>query len=252
MVKFDSRGNLKFAVQAGSVNGDCAYSIAIDSKDFVYIVGYAGGTIDGQPWPKIETTYDMIFIQKYDSNGQRLWTRLSGAVTDINTMESNFGYGVRMGTHLDQETPLLTGIVTASSSSGRRYDSVLRMYDSAGNILWAKQASCGLTCSVSAYALAVSNSTGAATIAGAAFGPYGAQKYIGGGDYVLAQFPGDEITNQAAQPEWVVEGGSDSLDRANAVVLNQKTGDIFITGSIQVVSKPYIVTDMFVAKATQN
>lgn len=233
--------------------GDSGRAVAVDAQDFVYVLGYAGGPIDGQPWPTTELTYNMICLQKYDQYGSRLWTRLSGAANDILTMENNFGNALLVQQVGNSGNPVLTGSVTASSSTGRRSDSILRMYDPAGNELWAQQSSCGDACSLSPNGLALVNGT-AAVIAGTATGSYSGQPFVGGSsDYFLAQFAsnGDGGSQQTA-PTWVAEGGGDQADRANAVTACPVSGNVFVTGSITTRTKPYTIADVFVAKYTAS
>ncbi|HTM65243.1 MAG TPA: T9SS type A sorting domain-containing protein [Flavipsychrobacter sp.] len=82
LVKYDANGNLQWAKNLGQTARDAAYDIAVDSMDNLYVTGtfnYTG--IFGN-----DTFYtvghDDIFVNKYDSNGNHIWTVTAGGVTN--------------------------------------------------------------------------------------------------------------------------------------------------------------------------
>lgn len=82
LVKYDANGNLQWAKNLGQTARDGAYDIAVDSMDNLYVTGtfnYTG--IFGN-----DTFYtaghDDIFVNKYDSNGNHIWTVTAGGVTN--------------------------------------------------------------------------------------------------------------------------------------------------------------------------
>jgi hypothetical protein len=71
VVKFDAAGNLLWTRQFGTAGSDIAYAIAKDASGNVYLAGGTTGNLDGITNPEGE----MGFVLKYDSQGNRQWTR---------------------------------------------------------------------------------------------------------------------------------------------------------------------------------
>ena len=70
--------------QLGSSEGDYAEGVFADSTGNAYITGLTRGSLDGNP----NAGELDIFLAKYDTNGNKLWTRQLG------TSESDSGLGV--------------------------------------------------------------------------------------------------------------------------------------------------------------
>ncbi|TGL60486.1 SBBP repeat-containing protein [Leptospira sarikeiensis] len=74
--KFNSNGVRQWTRQLGALNKDTsATGIASDSSGNVYITGYTTGNLDNQ----ILIMRTNMFVVKYNSNGEKLWTRLRAA-----------------------------------------------------------------------------------------------------------------------------------------------------------------------------
>jgi hypothetical protein len=61
----------------GTPYNEAGRSIAMDSNDNIFITGWAKGDLDGKA---NAGSYD-IFIAKYHTNGNKLWTQLLGTPT---------------------------------------------------------------------------------------------------------------------------------------------------------------------------
>jgi len=86
IVKYDANGNKQWTKLLGVIErGTMGADIAIDSADNCYIVGYTNGNLDGQTL----TGGNDAFIVKYDTNGNKQWTKLLGAAKS-----STFGEGI--------------------------------------------------------------------------------------------------------------------------------------------------------------
>jgi hypothetical protein len=85
LAKYDSStGNRVWTKQLGTSSSDQAYSVAIDSNNYVYITGYTEGDLGGSN----AGPYD-AFLAKYDSStGDRVWTKQLG------TSSSDQAFGV--------------------------------------------------------------------------------------------------------------------------------------------------------------
>jgi hypothetical protein len=101
-------------------------SIAQSGSD-IYVTGNTTGKLDGQT---LTGTHD-LFVAKYDSSGNRVWTRLSGAAGDTST----FGLGIAAG---QPGYVYLTGITDGNLNGETLYgnhDAFLIKYNSAGQRL---------------------------------------------------------------------------------------------------------------------
>ncbi|MHA1821453.1 MAG: SBBP repeat-containing protein [Promethearchaeota archaeon] len=116
LLKYDSSGNLLWNTTWGGSSTEYAISVASDDISNIYITGrtqsYGAGLDD-------------IFILKYNSSGNLLWSKTWGlssfeSAKDISIGENNDLY--------------ITG-VTSSFGAGL-YDIVLLKYDLNGNLLW--------------------------------------------------------------------------------------------------------------------
>ncbi|TGN11901.1 SBBP repeat-containing protein [Leptospira ilyithenensis] len=130
VIKYDSNGNKLWTRLLGA-SGRQAFSndIIITSKNNIYITGVTNGNLDGQTLTGIAD----LFITKYDSNGNRLWTKLLGVSNSQTRSESismdsqeNLYIAGETGGNLDGQT--LTGTL----------DSFVAKYDSNGNKIWTR------------------------------------------------------------------------------------------------------------------
>ncbi|TGK15730.1 hypothetical protein EHO61_14270 [Leptospira fluminis] len=130
VVKYDTNGNKQWTRTLGvggsslSTNG-----VASDSLQNVYILGSTSVSLDGQAF---SGTSD-LFLSKYDTNGNKLWTRLLGPSGSaalpmgITTDPFNFVY-VTGYTNGNLDGNVLTGL----------YDLFLTKYDPNGVRLWTR------------------------------------------------------------------------------------------------------------------
>ncbi|AVV49224.1 SBBP repeat-containing protein [Leptospira santarosai] len=89
VTKFNSSGSKQWTRLMG-VAGDetTAYAISSDAFENVYSVGSTNGSLDGQTFIGSAPDYidTDLFIVKYDSNGNKQWTRLLGIAANSNTV----------------------------------------------------------------------------------------------------------------------------------------------------------------------
>jgi hypothetical protein len=144
LTKFDSSGNFIWARTWGGPWLDHGYSVAIDGSGIVYVTGDFAGVVDFDPSGNIDYHISNgnpdVFLCRYDSDGNYLWTRTwGGANYDLgwSTALDGFGNAYTMG--------FFMGTVDFDPSSGLDYhisngvfDFYLSKFDSSGNFIWAR------------------------------------------------------------------------------------------------------------------
>jgi hypothetical protein len=146
LVRYDPSGIRKWTRQLGTGADDIGRGVAIDDSNNLYVTGYTGGTLDGNP---NAGNFD-IFLVKYDSSGVKQWTRQLGTVAD------DVGYGVAVDSRGNV-------YVTGETSSGLdgntnlgAKDIFLVKYNSSGVKQWTRQL--GATADDIGYGVAVDSS----------------------------------------------------------------------------------------------
>lgn len=204
LVKYDSSGNKLWTRLLASDEWDEAHGIAIDTNDFVYIVGSTYGDLHGET---NNGNYD-FFLCKYDLSGTKHWTRLWGSSGSDN------GYGITIDNS--------NNIVLTGSATGNYADVGLVKYNSSGNIQWSTQI--GTDCSewgVGVKADSIGNIYVTGIITGCAID--GENTYYGARDTILIKFDssGDKV--------WAKQSGTANYDRGQGVAIDS-TDNAYITG----------------------
>ena len=89
LAKFDSNGNHKWSKRFGGSNWDVGHSVSVDSSGNVYITGYfRNSTIDFGGGSLTNTGENDIFLARFDSNGNHLWSKRFGGSSD------DYGYSI--------------------------------------------------------------------------------------------------------------------------------------------------------------
>jgi uncharacterized protein (TIGR03437 family) len=109
-------------------NGDTAYGVAADATG-AYVVGWAQGSLTGQAVP---LTQD-LFIRKFDSNGNALWTDQFG------TGSSEGAYAVSVGASSVYVVGTTQGLLGVQTLPTFAFDAFVRRYDTSGNLQWTRQ-----------------------------------------------------------------------------------------------------------------
>jgi len=146
LIKYDTSGAKIWTRQIGTNSNDGAYGVAVDTSGNVYVTGYTGGGLDGNT----SAGYYDIFLIKYDSNGEKIWTR------QIGTNSNDGAYGVAVDASGNvYVTGYTYGGLDGNTSAGY-YDIFLIKYDSNGVRIWTRQI--GTSSYDDAYAVAVDTS----------------------------------------------------------------------------------------------
>ena len=117
VIKYDSNGNMQWTRQMGTAEYDWVEGVSVDGNGNVYVAGETLGGLGGN----MNAGYTDYFVVKYDTNGNRLWTRQSG------TTGYDHAYGVA--------TDGSGNVYVAADEDG----SYVLKYDTNGNRLWTRQ-----------------------------------------------------------------------------------------------------------------
>ena len=132
IAKYDKNGNKQWTKLLG-IQGNRqyteSYSVALDSADNCYIVGQTTGNLDGQT-----KTGDLdAFIVKYDTNGNKQWTKLIGAIENV-TKGLDIAIDTAGNCYITGST---SGNLDGQIITGD-YDAFIAKYDVNGNKQWTR------------------------------------------------------------------------------------------------------------------
>ena len=240
--------NTEWAKQGGGESYDGGRGVTIDSKGNVYVVGRFQGSALFDDKTITGNGDDGVFLVKYNPDGKILWAKASGG------KKEDSGYSIDLDS---QENIYITGYFADTASfdtqtivSKGESDAFLAKYDTAGNVLWVKQA-------------------------GGAFNDVG--RGVGtddaGNSYMVGFFSGTiyldstQLKSDGAREDifissydsegkmrWAKKAGGTGNDKPAAIAVDKK-GDFFITGffdgtaafdSIKLISDG--LADVFTAK----
>ncbi len=142
LAKYDAAGNVLWAKSAGGTSDDIVSSIAVDALGSICITGYFSSTTINFGTDTLTNAGDYdIFLTKYDTVGNVLWTKSAGG-TSID-MASSVRMDVLGNTYVTgvfEGSTLAFGSIVLDSAG-----IFLVKYDADGIALWAKRVS-GSTC----------------------------------------------------------------------------------------------------------
>ncbi|EMN33412.1 SBBP repeat-containing protein [Leptospira interrogans] len=130
VTKYDTGGSKQWTRLLGVAGvSTTAYGITSDSLGNVYTTGVTSGSLDGQA---LSGTQD-LFVTKYDTGGNRQWTRLLGVAGQI-TQANGIASDSSGNTYLTGRT---SGSLDGQALSGTQ-DLFVTKYDSGGNKQWTR------------------------------------------------------------------------------------------------------------------
>ncbi|WP_061234651.1 SBBP repeat-containing protein [Leptospira interrogans] len=130
VTKYDTGGNKQWTRLLGVAGvSTTAYGITSDSLGNVYTTGVTSGNLDGQA---LSGTQD-LFVTKYDTGGNKQWTRLLGVAGQI-TQANGIASDSSGNTYLTGRT---SGSLDGQVLSGTQ-DLFVTKYDTGGNKQWTR------------------------------------------------------------------------------------------------------------------
>ena len=175
IVKFDSNGNKLWSKLMGTDSTDIARDVTTDSRGNVYMLGESEGDFDRHT----NRGRDDAFMVKFDSNGNKLWSKLMG------TAESDYAHGVSTDSSgnvymVGQSNGDFDGHTNGGSSP------FIVKFDSDGNKIWSKL----MENPGSAKGVSTDNN-GNIYMMGYSYGDFDGHTNSGNGDVFIVKFWGD-------------------------------------------------------------
>ncbi|MCC6390308.1 MAG: hypothetical protein IT167_06880 [Bryobacterales bacterium] len=203
LLKYDSNGNVQWTRQFGTASDEAAWAVAAGNN--VYVIGETHGAFPGQTNSGLAD----LFLRKYDSAGNLLWTRQYGTAGD--------DYAGSL--ILDGSSIYIAGYTTGSleGPNAGNVDAVLVKFDRNGNLIWARQF--GTSGTDYGYTVAV-DGTGV-YVAGETFGALTGQ-IAGQGDAFLRKYDGN------GNLLWTRQFGSASRDLVSGAATD--SGGVYVSG----------------------
>jgi hypothetical protein len=203
--KYDQNGNTLWTREVGTAGDDVVNAVAADSSG-VYVAGVTDGTFPGAT----NAGHEDAFLQKYDTNGNLLWTQQFG------TANQDVADGVAVDS---------TGVYVAGSTAGSldgtaagMLDGFVRKYSLTGTLQWGNQF--GTPLNDETYGVAT-DSTGVYLV-GYAEGSLGGAAFPGGDAGFIQKY------SAGGALMWAHELGSGSETRFTAVAADPS--GVYVTG----------------------
>jgi hypothetical protein len=138
LVKYNASGNVVWAKSAGGTGLDEAMSIAVDASGNTYVAGYFSSyTLLFGSTTLTSLGSEDIFLAKYDVNGNVVWAKKAGGMSDDRTNSIAVdAYGNTYVAGYFSSTNLDFGATTLINTG--QADIFLARYDAIGNVIWAK------------------------------------------------------------------------------------------------------------------
>ncbi|MFV0680149.1 SBBP repeat-containing protein [Ottowia sp.] len=214
LVKTDNAGNTLYTQQMGAAGAETiAYDVAIDANGNAFVAGYTKGGLDGNA---LTGTSD-LFLTKYDSLGNKLYTRQIGVAgadalargVAIDTSGNVFVVGYTTGG--------LDGHVLTGTS-----DLFVIKFDNAGNKIYTRQM--GVTQAITEAHSVATDASGNVFITGYTEGGLDGNARTGTSDLFVIKF--DNTGNKLFVHQM---GAADTLTYAYDAAIDTN-GNVFVTG----------------------
>ena len=229
LAKVDSSGNIIFTRQFGTNQDDVAYGIAIDTNGNVYIAGSTGGILGTTSAGGLD-----IFLAKFDSSGNRVFTHQFG------TNQDDIGFGVVVDISGNIYITGSTKGILGSSSFGLQ-DVFLAKFNSSGvNQFIVQFGSAGDDVG---YSIGLSG-TDNIYITGSTLGNLPGNTSSGLTDIFLAKF------NSSGANQFLRQLGTTGRDVGNSVAVDSG-GNVYVVGSTEgglLGNSAFGLADIFLAK----
>jgi Beta-propeller repeat len=235
-VKYNSTGDIQWAVQIAGTNYQTISDIAIDASSNLYIVGTLRGNTtfysnSTSPTYVTSVGQDQAFFAKYNTNGELLWYKTATTSNGYNARAISVAIDASNNAYVAGyfSGNLVLGSINMTSNSNSEDISLLKLNSSDGAFLWARSA--GGTDSDQSIGVSV-DGTGNAYLTGyyrgtATFGVSPTTTTFtsrGGRDIFVAKY------NTSGSFLWVKTAGSVNDDTGDGVVVDNAGNNVYIVG----------------------
>ncbi len=208
--KYDATGNRLWSALFGSSDIDESFGIACDAAGNVFVTGWCGGGIEGNPYLGNGDNY----LVKYDTNGQRQWLKQWG------TVNKDTGYSLACDAAGNVYVSGYTTGPLYGPQLGNR-DFFLAKFDASGNVQWGRQT--GTSGHDQAWGVAT-DAAGNVYVAGETGGPLNGNDHQGGLDVFMTKY------DPAGTSLWTTQRGTAGDDLADGVAVGPD-GVVFLGGT---------------------
>jgi len=230
IAKYNSNGDRLWTRLLGTSSVEVSYGVAVDSNGNSYITGFTNASLDNQTYQGL----DDVFIAKFDTNGNKQWTRMIG------TADQDVGYGIAVDTTGNIYITGTTNGDLEGISTGA-FDIFIAKYDVNGNYQWTRQI--GTTSTDIGWDVAVDDS-GYCYITGYTNGDLDGKPNAGGSDIFISKY------DTTGKRRWTILMGSASEEEGWRIVVDNR-GFGYVTGFTEgnLEGNPNMGgTDLFVAQ----
>ncbi len=212
IAKHDLAGNLSWIKQFGSSLNDYGFTLAVDSKNSVYVAGTVQGSIDGNVYAG---NLD-LFLSSYDADGNKKWFYQSG------TSSMDIAYGLTIDSSSNAYiVGSSNGSLDGNTNLGGQ-DAFIMKFNSSGTRQWTTLV--GTISDDLAFSVAADDS-GNIYVVGTTNGNLNGNINAGGSDIFLAKY------NSSGIQLWARVIGTVGNDSASEIVID-KSQNIYIVGYI--------------------
>ena len=211
VTKYSPLGEKLWTQQWGTSNGDYGEGITSDSSGNVYVTG----TTNDPPEGESNSRYTDIFLTKYSTSGERLWTEQWGT--------SGYDYGA--GITSDGSGNLYISGLTYGALDGNSYsgsgDIFVTKYSPSGEKLWTKQWG---TSGYDVGASITSDSSGNVYVTGHTGGTLDGNSNSGSADIFVTKY------SPSGEKLWTKQWGTSGYD-FGASITSDNSGNVYVTGA---------------------
>ncbi|WP_017861224.1 SBBP repeat-containing protein [Leptospira interrogans] len=214
VTKYDTGGNKQWTRLLG-VAGQITQGngVAFDSSGNIYLTGRTSGNLDGQALSGIQD----LFVTKYDTGGNKQWTRLLGVAGQI-TQANGIASDSSGNTYLTGRT---SGSLDGQALSGTQ-DLFVTKYDSGGNKQWTRLLGVAGV-STTAYGI-TSDSLGNVYTTGVTSGSLDGQALSGTQDLFVTKY------DTGGNKQWTRLLGIAGVSTTAYGITSDSLGDLYSTG----------------------
>ena len=203
-------GREVWMAQFGSSAEDEAAGVAVDAEGNVYVAGQTGGRLPDQD----SRGRTDIFLRKYDSSGQEVWT------VQFGTVEDDWASEVVLDAEGNVYVVGVTGGELPGQESSGDDDAFIRKYDTEGRADWTAQLGSNKVDEIVGVALVQSRGI---YVAGWTMGVIEGTSSAIGGDAFLSRY------DLSGQEQWVIQFVTPEFDWATGIAVDA-AGEILVVG----------------------